>query len=224
LPIELQPGYPNNIRGENGERNKSDYPSASRNSYSGSLSYSQIVNQRLQVEFLADLIYQKGFLGLPFHRVYFADNSLHAELLPDSRMKIPIGIRANYFIGDKIILRTYYRFYHDNWGLTAHTANIELPYKVNPFLSITPFYRFTSQSAIDYFAPYKVHTAADKYYTSNYDLSKFSSNFFGAGFRITPVKGVFGVQRLNMLEIRYGHYTRSEGLNSDIISLNLKFK
>ncbi|MBK5270130.1 MAG: DUF3570 domain-containing protein, partial [Bacteroidia bacterium] len=106
LPIELQPGYPN-VRGEDGERSKSDYGSSPRNSYSGTLSYSQIVNQRLQVEFLMDVIYQTGFLGLPFHRVYFADNSLHVETLPDTRMKIPIGFRANYFLGDKFIIRTY---------------------------------------------------------------------------------------------------------------------
>ena len=223
LPIELRPGYPN-IGGGDDENSRSDYASTSRNSYSGTLSYSQIVNQRLQLEFLMDMIYQTGYLGLPFHRVYFADNSMHQENLPDSRMKIPLGVRANYFLGDKIIIRSSYRYYHDDWGLNAHTFNIETPYKITPFFSISPFFRYSNQSAIDYFAPYKAHTASDQYYTSNYDLSKFSSNFYGAGFRIAPPKGVFGIQRLNMLELRYGHYTRTNGMNSDIISLNLKFK
>jgi Protein of unknown function (DUF3570) len=223
LPIELRPGYPN-IGGGNGDAGKNEYPSTPRNSYSGSLSYSQIVNQRLQLEFLLDIIYQTGYLGLPFHRVYFADNSLHQENLPDSRLKIPLGFRANYFLGDKFIIRTFYRYYHDDWGLSAHTFNIETPYKITPFFSITPFFRYNNQSAADYFAPYKAHTAADQYYTSNYDLSKFSSSFYGAGFRIAPPKGVFGIQHLNMLELRYGHYTRTNGMNSDIVSLNLKFK
>ncbi len=223
LPIELQPGYPN-VRGEDGERSKGDYGSSARNSFSGTLTYSQIVNQRLQLEFLMDVIYQTGFLGLPFHRVYFADNSLHVETLPDTRLKIPIGFRANYFLGDKLIIRSYYRYYHDDWGLNAHTVSIETPYKITPFLSVTPFFRYNTQSAIDYFAPYKVHTAADQFYSSNYDLSKFSSNFYGAGFRIAPPNGVFGIQHLNMLEVRYGHYTKTNGMKSDIISLNLKFK
>jgi hypothetical protein len=223
LPIELRPGYPNIPTG-NGENNKSTYASTPRNSYSASLSWSQIVNQRLQLEFLMDLIYQKGYLGLPFHRVYFADGSVHQENLPDTRMKIPLGFRANYFMGDKIIIRTFYRYYHDDWRLNAHTFNIEVPYKVTPFLSISPFFRYSNQSAIDYFAPYKVHTAAEQFYTSNYDLSKFNSNFYGAGFRIAPPNGVFGNQHINMLEVRYGHYNRTNGMNSDIISLNLKFK
>ncbi len=223
LPVELQPGYPN-IRGHDGERSKGDFSSSPRNSFSGSLSWSQVINKRLQLEFLLDMIYQTGYLGLPFHRVYFADNTLHVENLPDTRLKIPVGFRANYFLGDKFIIRTYYRYYHDSWGLSAHTVNLETSYKINPFLSVTPFFRYNTQSAIDYFAPYKMHTAADQYYTSNYDLSKFSSNFYGAGFRIAPPKGVFGMQHVSMMELRYGHYTRTNGMKSDIISLNLKFK
>ena len=217
--------YPTELRsGGGGGGDDEHYGSTARNSFSGSLSYSQIINQRLQLMFIADLISQKGLLSLPFYRVYFNDNSVHKENLPDTRMKIPLGFRANYFIGDKIILRSFYRYYHDDWGLTAHTLELETPVKVTPFFSITPFYRYYKQTAVDYFAPYKSHTSADQYYTSNYDLSAFNSNFYGAGIRLTPPKGVFGIQRLSMLELRYGHYTRTNGLKSDIVSMNLKFK
>lgn len=216
IPIELRP--------PGSSDDDDDYPTKTRNSYSGSLSYSHIINQKLQIMFIADLIYQKGYLGLPFHRVYLNDNSVHIENLPDTRMKIPLGFRANYFMGDKVILRTFYRYYHDDWGVNAHTINLETPVKITPFFSISPFYRFYSQSAVDFFEPYRVHTVADQYYTSNYDFARFNSNFYGAGFRITPPKGVFGIQHLNMLELRYGHYSKTNGMKSDIISLNLKFK
>ncbi len=204
---------------------ESNYPTTPRNSFSGSLSYSQIINQRLQLMFVAEFIQQQGYLGLPFHRVYFPGVTLpKVENLPDSRSKIPLGIRANYFMGDKVVLRSFYRYYNDDWGLTAHTLQLESSIKLTPFLSVTPFYRYYTQSAVDYFAAYKVHKITDQYYTSNYDLSKFNSNFYGAGFKITPAKGVFGVQRLNTLELRYGHYSRTNGLKSDIVTLSLKFK
>jgi hypothetical protein len=188
------------------------------------LSWSQIINQRMQVAFIADLVSQTGYLSMPFYRVYFNNGTVHEEKLPDSRTKIPLGIRANYFFGDKLILRTYYRYYSDNWGLHSHTADIELPIKINPFLSVSPFYRYYTQTAIKYFAPYGVHTVQDEFYSSNYDLSKFSSNFFGAGFRITPPNGVFGKQHFNMLELRYGHYSKNIGMNANSVSLNLRFK
>ena len=214
-PVELRTG---------GVGNEKNYATTSRNTFSGGLSWSQIINERLQLMLDGEVVYQQGYLGLPFHRVYFANNSVHVENLPSNRLKIPVGIRANYFIGDKFILRTWYRFYHDDWNINSNTVQVETVVKLTPFLSITPFYRFYQQTAANYFAPYQVHTAADIYYTSNYDLSKFNSNFFGAGFRITPPNGVFKIQHLNSLELRYGHYQKTTGMNSDIISLNLKLK
>jgi hypothetical protein len=214
LPIELRPG------GESDD----DYPWKSRNSYSGSLSWSQIVNQHFQLMLVAEVVQQQGYLGLPFHRVYLNTGSVRVENLPDSRTKIPIGLRANYFLGDKVIIRSFYRYYHDNWGLSSHTINLEVPVKITPFVSVIPFYRYYTQTAVDYFAPYRTHTLTEQYYTSNYDLSKFNSNFYGGGIKLIPERGVFGIRRLNTLELRYGHYTRSNSLNSDIVTLNLKFK
>lgn len=195
-----------------------------RNTYALSLSYSQIINKNFQLEVITDAVQQTGYLSLPFHRVYFTDGSAHQEALPDKRFKLPLGLRANYFFGDKVIVRAYYRYYTDDWGLRSNTIGIETPVKISPFVSVSPFYRYYSQTGAKYFSPYQQHTAFDDFYTSNYDLSKFNSNFYGAGIRINPKNGLFGVERLIMLEIRYGHYTKSVGMKSDIISLNLRFK
>lgn len=196
----------------------------SRNSYSLALSWSQIVNQRLQVSFLLDLIQQQGYLSLPFNRVYFTDGTVHVERLPDSRFKIPIGFRANYFAGDRFIFRSYYRYYKDSWGLSAHTASLETSIKLSPFYSLSPFYRYYHQTAIDYFAPYMTHAPGKEFYSSNFDLSQFSSHFFGGGVRFSPPRGILGIQHLNSLELRYGHYTRSNTLHSNIVSVHLKWK
>ncbi|MGZ5254060.1 MAG: DUF3570 domain-containing protein [Flavitalea sp.] len=209
-PIELRPGPLSSQQ--------------ARNTFNTTFSYSKVINQRLQMMLILDLIYQEGYLGLPFHRVYFNNLEVKSEKMPDTRLKIPLGIRANYFIGDKFILRTFYRYYKDDWGVAAHTANIEMPVKINPYFSVSPFYRFYSQTAADHFAPYSQHNPYDPIYTSNYDLSKFNSHFMGAGFRWVPQNGLFGYSRLNMIEIRYGHYTRSNDLQSNIISMNLKIK
>jgi len=201
-----------------------DAGNASRNTFVGSLSYSQIINRNFQLLFQADLVQQQGYLSLPFHRVYFTDGSVHQEKLPDGRLKVPLAARASYFLGDNIIFRGYYRFYTDDWGITSHTAELEVPVKITPFLSISPFYRYYTQTASKYFDGYEKHAPLSDFYTSNYDLSKFNSNFVGIGFRMTPVNGLFGIEHLNLLEIRYGHYTRSTNLNSDIISINIRYK
>ena len=201
-----------------------DEGTSPRNSYSASLSYSQVVNKRLQMSLILDGIYQNGLLATKYQRIYFADGSKGLETLPDTRLKLPIGLRANYFLDDRFIVRAYYRYYSDDWGISAHTLDLELPVKINPYFSVSPFYRYYTQTAAKYFAPYGAHAPSDVFYSSDYDLSAFSSHFFGAGFRYVPQKGVFGIRHWTMLEIRYGHYTRSTSLNSNIISLNARFK
>jgi hypothetical protein len=218
LPIELRKDTISS------QQHHINYPTSPRDTYSASLSLSQIINKRMQVLFLTDVTYQHGFLSLPFYRVYFNDGSEKIEALPSQRFKLPLGARANYFLGDNIIIRSFYRFYVDDWGITSHTIDLETAIKLTPFFSVAPFYRYYTQTAVNYFAPYKMHAPTDQYYTSDYDLSAFHSNFIGAGFRISPPKGILGEQNWSMLEIRYGHYMQSNTLNSDIISLNLKFK
>jgi len=196
----------------------------SRNTYSSTVSYSQIINRRLQMLFLLDVAFQNGFLSLPFNRVYFSDNSLDIEKLPSQRFKFPASVRVNYFLGDIVVFRGFYRYYQDDWGLKSNTAELESVIKLTPFISISPFYRYYTQSAVKYFAPYQTHNREESFYTSDYDLSKFDSHFVGAGFRFVSPNGVLGIAKFNAIEIRYGHYSRQTGLVSNIISLNAKFK
>ncbi|HTI59945.1 DUF3570 domain-containing protein [Mucilaginibacter sp.] len=208
--------------GGHGDRPK--IPTSPRNTFTASLSYSQIINSRMQIMFLVDGVTQNGYLSLPFHRVYFNTGKDTIERLPSTRFKLPVGFRLNYFVGDNIIVRTYYRYYLDSWGIRSNTAYAEVPVKITPFLSVSPFYRYYNQSAAKYFAPYGVHDQTDEYYTSNYEYARFTSNFFGVGLRVAPPKGVFGWQNLHDLELRYGHYSQNTNLVSDVVSLSLSFK
>lgn len=211
--------YPIELRNENNSNEKSP-----RNSFNGSLSVSQVINKRLQALIMIEPAYQHGLLATKYQRVFFTDNSVQSETLPEDRYKLPIGLRLNYFAGNKVIVRSFYRYYMDSWGVNANTFELETPVKLSPFISISPFYRFYQQSQADYFAPFARHSVSESFFTSDFDLSRFDSNFFGAGIRLAPPKGVFGFSHLSGMEIRYGHYTRSTGLNSNIVSLHLKVK
>jgi hypothetical protein len=218
-PYEVRPpGY------SNGSHEGEDAIVEPRNSFQGTLTLSQVIHKRLQAALLIDPSYQQGQLTTLYQRVFFADSSVHAEKLPATRLKLPVGVRLNYFLGDRMVLRAWYRYYRDDWGNTAHTASLEAAVKVSPFVSLIPFGRYSRQSGIDYFAPYREHTAADTYYTSDYDLSPLTSRFLGMGFRMVPRKGVFGVQAWNSLEVRYGYYHQDTGLYAHSVTLAMKFK
>lgn len=212
LPVELRDG---------GSRTDGTKP---RNSYSTSFTLSQIINKRLQVLLLADVAYQEGQLATLYHRTYFTDNSHTVENLPDTRFKVPLGVRLNYFLGDRFIFRVYYRYYADTWDLKAHTAELEIPVKITPFLSVSPFVRYYNQQGVKYFAKYKQHSLNETFYTSDYDLSTLTSTMVGLGMRYAPPGGIMGISKFNALELRYGHYDRSTGLTADIITILAKFK
>lgn len=221
LPIELRTretgGLPD-------APNQYDYPWRRRHTWQGTFSWSAIVHKRLQWSAVLDPSFQSGFLGLPFHRIYFTNGVLSTEKLPRNRFKLPLGFRASWFAGDKFIVRPFYRFYLDDWGMRAHTAEMELTVKLTPFLSVSPFGRLHHQSGIRYFAGYREHDIKETFYSSNFDLSGFTSFFSGMGLRYHPMNGLLGNKRFPTLEIRYGHYSRSNGLAADILSVFLAFR
>jgi hypothetical protein len=206
-----------------------------RNSFALSLSFSQVVNKKMQLSLFVDVLQQQGLLSTPYQRVYFADvdnsfiNEFHLaddiERLPDTRFKLPIGARWNYYLNEKLVLRTYYRYYTDNWGLSSHTASIELPYKITDRFTIFPIYRYYTQSEADYFAPYDTHLSTEEFYTSDYDLSTFDAHQYGGGINYTDIFTATHIWKFGLknIDLRYNHYSRSDGLEADIISLGMKF-
>ena len=211
------------------------YTNKDRNSFSFSLSVSQIINKKLQTSIFLDVLQQQGLLSTPYQRVYFKDiapsyiNDFQLandiERLPDSRFKLPIGIRLNYYINERFVLRSYYRFYSDNWGIQSHTTNIEIPIKITDRFTVFPMYRYYIQTASDYFAPANTHLSTEKYYTSDYDLAAFDANQYGFGINYTDIfqKAKIWKFGLKNIDFRLNHYDRSDGLKADIATLGFKF-
>jgi hypothetical protein len=208
-------------------------PGADRQSFNGSILFSQVLSQRLQMSLSGEAIYMHGTLSTPFHRVYFADEpGPDIERLPNNRLKIPLSVRMNWFPFDQMVLRSYYRYYWDDWGIHAHTAELEVPVKVTKTFTVSPFYRYHTQTGADYFAPYQEHLISDVFYTSDYDLSALQSQMMGIGFKYYPLYGLARskpflkskrVFMFKYIELRAGYYQRSTGLTGMIGSINLGF-
>ena len=207
-----------------------------RQSFNLSLIYSFVINRKIQMALLADVVYQTGLLSTPFHRVYFKDQDpasvVDLERLPDSRFKLPLAVRMSYAINDWLMMRGYYRFYSDDWGIASNTVSLEFPIKLATFFTATPFYRFHKQSAADYFAPFRGHSFNDEYYSSDYDLSALTSHKVGLGFKYAPLSGlgsfkpIFDVGRkvkFRSIDLRASYYDRSDGLSAFNIAMGLGF-
>ncbi|MBL3657903.1 DUF3570 domain-containing protein [Fulvivirga sediminis] len=214
-----------------------------RQSFNFSATLAQVISKRLQASLSLEYVFQTGLLSTPFHRVYFNDAinnpiSPKVEKLPDSRTKIPVGLRINYYLNDLIILRGYYRFYHDDFDIDAHTMNLEVPVKVAQFFTVYPFFRYHTQTASKYFAPYGVHERSEEYYSSDYDLSALNSTSLGLGLKYSPLygltrfKGPFSkktgrITSFKSVDVRFADYTRTgnnPGGGGDLDAYSLSFE
>ncbi|WP_062061136.1 DUF3570 domain-containing protein [Aquimarina longa] len=207
----------------------------SRNSYSVGFGFSQILSKKLQGSLSLDLIQQEGLLSTPFQRVQFVDvpdvviqeftYGDDVERLPDSRTKVALGGRVHYYLNEIITVRTFYRYYTDNWGINSHTASIEVPIKITDKFTVYPSYRWYNQTAADYFAPFNKHLSTTRFYTSDYDLSDFDANQYGFGISYTDIFTKFHIWKfgLKSIDLRFRQYERSTGLSASLFSGGISF-
>ncbi len=211
------------------------FDSGQRNSYSAGLTVSQILTKKMQGLISLDLVRQDGLLSTPYQRVYFADFedikiedfvlADDVEQLPDTRTKIAVGANLNYYINEYLTVRTYYRYYTDDWGIDSHTAKIELPIKLYGKFTVYPSFRYYTQTQADYFAPYNEHFSTETYYTSDYDLSAFDANQYGLGLRYTDIfaKSHLWKFGLKSIDLEYSKYDRNTSFSANLIAFSFKF-
>lgn len=239
-PIEFREGFNLNEYNYEGEinfsPNYSNFESLNRNSYSLGLSVSQILSKSIQTSFIADFVVQDGLLSTPHQRVYFEDlqdtmieNFMLAndvERLPNSRTKLAIGNRSSFYINQNFIIRSYYRYYTDNWGIDSHTFKVELPIKFGLNYTLYPNYRYYTQTQTDYFGEFNTISSTDEFYTSDYDLASYNANQYGLGFKYYDPLNSFkiGGFGLKSIQIEYNYYERTtQNFNANISSLGFTF-
>lgn len=182
-----------------------------RNTLTLSGKHSFISSYRSKLGFLFDVTMQQGIISTPFHRVYDLNNELRVEKLPTFRVKIPLAIEYNYFLGSGIILKNYLRYSWDSFQMNTYTYKLQTPIKLNYLFWLKPFVRLYYQNEAAYFSPYQsADFSVDEYYTSDYDLSTFGAVNYGLGIKM---KKKASWQYLNGMEFLLENCNRADGLH-----------
>lgn len=175
--------------------------------------------------FSAELYFsdQSGFLSTPFHEVLLAGGGTATERLPDSRTRQALGLRLNHSFSKRYVQRFYYRFYNDDWGIQAHTVELEPHFRLSAKSKawIYPILRWHSQNGADHFGLPFTFTGAEDFFTVDRDLSEFTSEKFGLGMsRAFDPAGKRGLRSLlRSFDIRATTYSRDDGLDAFSASL-----
>ena len=131
----------------------------------------------------------------------------------------------NYYISERLVLRTYYRYYSDDWNIHAHTASIELPVKISDKFTVFPTFRYYTQTASQYYAPYEKHLSTEQFYTSDPDLATFETKQIGFGVNYTDIFASAKIWQFGLknVDFRFHQYERTDRLKASIATIAFKF-
>ena len=163
---------------------------------------------------------QNGTLGNTWNAVPLATGVFGDERLPGFRQRHAFVGRLAQWLPWRGALHLYYRFYVDDWGLLAHTAEAELYQRVGALLWLRATYRVHQQNGVSFFTTAAAATATLR--TADSDLAPFIAQTFGGTLGIDlPM-----IPRLRMLsaDVSYDRYVRTNNLHVDIVSVGLSFR
>ena len=141
----------------------------------------------------ASLSFEHGYLADPYRGVMFASNvqynpsdaALSPEVRPRHRDSEILYASWTQFITPlNGSYEVSYRFFHDSFDVSAHTAELDWHQKIGEHVVVSPTCRYYVQSAASFYYVL-VPDAGGKptFYSSDYRLSEFQS--FAAGITVT---------------------------------------
>lgn len=152
----------------------------------GSLSVTQVMSPNTVGGITYDLVYLEGYQENPYRTAITADG-LTLERHPDTRLRHALAGTVRRFVpATTTTLVASYRFYGDDWSMTAHTPEARVIQEAGDGVDVTVRYRFHWQSAADFYLPSYPSNDPDMfpYITDDVKLSRFTSHTIGVKFGV----------------------------------------
>ena len=154
-------------------------------------SISQILTPSLIASFSYESISDEGFLNNPYRSYRFLINPLdpsagyrsEQEVYPQTRTSDAAALRAIYYLPYRAAVRGEYRYFTDDWGIKAHTYEVQYTHTLGTRWIFDVKYRAYSQDQADFYSDLFFFAAQDPkdYRARDKELSQFSSQTVGLG-------------------------------------------
>ena len=165
------------------------------------MSLSQVLSKNALVETSLAYTVSSGYLENPYKAttIVFADPNQTGRYLnavgrafmeqrPDERNQLLLGGRyVQHIDGLDAALHLGYRFFHDDWGIDAHTFEADWVQAIGKTWTVTPRVRYYSQEGADFYHPYLI----SKQNFLSRDPSQLPDNF-SSDHRLSPFGALSG--------------------------------
>ncbi len=147
---------------------------------------SQILRPDLLAAFNYEFITDEGYLNNPYRSYRYLSNPLEPqdgyqfaqEVYPRTRSSDAASLRLLYHLPWRATLGASYRYFSDDWGITAHTGRLSYTHTFSERWILDARYRYYTQGAADFYADLFLVPSQDEkdYRARDKELSQFTSN------------------------------------------------
>ena len=193
-------------------------------SLNSNLSFSQILSPTTLFDASYGITYQNGTLQTTYNSIDLSGTDERGEeLFPTERVRQALSARISQHIPQThSTIKASYRYYFEdeNFGLTAHTAELQGFQYLNRWLYARGSYRYYTQSGVDFFATeFPVGLAEDTSRTSDSDLAPFSANEYGLKLVVLGEKAPLSFLKKATFDMSYTFYKRGSDLGTSDLSM-----
>ena len=149
---------------------------------------SQIVSPRLLLDFNYELITDEGYLNNPYRSYRYLSDPLDpdagyqfaTEVYPNTRTSDAASVQLRYRLPWHAALGGSYRFFTDDWGIDAHTAQLSYSHVLFERWTVDLKYRWYDQGQADFFQDLFLFPSQDEndYRARDKELSEFGNQTY----------------------------------------------
>jgi len=154
------------------------------NTLSTALSLTQVIDENTVLQLVYDLASIRGYQASAYRYVSFGSDGpcrgfaalCRPEQSPRERLRHAASLRLRRALGTQWSAGGSYRFYVDDWGVSSHTAKVDLAWAPQPQSTLALSYRFYRQTGADHYqAQYLASDVGRAYFTRDKELSPLST-------------------------------------------------
>ncbi|MGD8842393.1 MAG: DUF3570 domain-containing protein [Gammaproteobacteria bacterium] len=178
------------------------------------VSLSQVLTKDLLLSLNYDAITDEGYLQNPYRHVLVLNdpndpsagaNFNTPETYPDTRTSNAVSANLLYYLPYRAALKLSYRYYDDDWDVTANTAEITYTQPLRERWIFDLGFRYYQQSHADFYADLFQRPDQQNFMARDKELSEFRDYSVGFGVSYNLLDQGWGYIDKATLNFRYNH-------------------
>lgn len=156
------------------------------------------------------------------------------EKRPGTRNSTALYWKWQYHLPEDVVYVSY-RYFSDDWGINAHTADVKYRYELGGNMYLQPHLRLYQQTAADFYQPYLLDSAGvPQYASADLRLGEMTSRTIGLKFGMPLSNGEFTARVEQMVQEGNSHpsgtptalqnYDLYPTLTATFVQLGYRFK